>query len=282
MKTKSTRHHFLPKFLINGFTNSEGFVWIYDKEKDEIIPNPRPPKSIFWEKNRNTVKINEEENTSLIEDEFYLKLDNESAKLLRNFQEDKITEELLSSENQANFQFFLINLFWRIPLTNFAAKDIIQRAKISVEGIDAEILRNDEEFHKIKRFGLYNHTIDQIVGNKPSKADYFVKMLEFASDIFVLGDYPILFRSTPKTFADLGYLDYLFAVSSTRIYIYSFVEFGDFTRKTAYNFNAHIIDQSVKHVVSGNQKVLKESVLYYKELKKANLLLPIKEMMFNK
>ncbi|MCU0348901.1 MAG: DUF4238 domain-containing protein [Saprospiraceae bacterium] len=176
MKAKSTRHHYIPKFLIRGFTNSEDVVWVYDKVKDKILHKPVHPKSIFWEENRNTVKVNIEESTSLIEDEFYLKLDNDSSKALKSFQEDEITEELLSIENQGALQFFVINLFWRLPITDFAVKDLILNSKISSEVVDSEVLKNDAEFHKIKRFGLYNHTIDSITKNRPNNTFCFVKM----------------------------------------------------------------------------------------------------------
>jgi hypothetical protein len=105
-------------------------------------------------------------------------------------------------------------------------------------------------------------------------------MLEFATEVFVLGDYPILFKSTPKTFADLGCMDYMLALSSTRIYVNTALELGDFDKKKAYNYNAHIIEQSLKYVTSGNKKILEDSVSYYKELKRNNILYPTKQMMF--
>ena len=35
----STNHHYIPKFYIKGFTNSKGFLHIYDKLKDELYEN---------------------------------------------------------------------------------------------------------------------------------------------------------------------------------------------------------------------------------------------------
>jgi hypothetical protein len=44
---KSSRHHYIPQFLLNAFVNSDDNLYVFDKQKDKILDNPRPPKSIF-------------------------------------------------------------------------------------------------------------------------------------------------------------------------------------------------------------------------------------------
>lgn len=282
MKAKSYRHHYIPEFVIRGFVNSDGNVYIYDKKLDEIKKKPRHPKSIFFEENRNTAFLNERESSSIIEDEFYKKLDNDSSKLIKRLREEDITEELLNDENLGKLQFFIINLFWRIPLTDFATKDLIIRADIKSFGIDPEELRNDPIFQKLQRIGLYEHTINEFTISITPKNDYYVKMAEFDLETFVLGDYPVVFKSTPTKFTDLNYLDFFFPVSSNRLYLSTLDELGSFGRKKGYHMNAIIIEQSTRYVVSGNLKLLQESVKYYREMKKANLLYWLKKELFNK
>lgn len=83
MKGNSNRHHYIPKFLINGFSNSEGTLYIYDKQKDEIKIKPRNPKSLFFEEGRNTVHIKEEQYSSIIEDYMYQNHDDISSKVVK-------------------------------------------------------------------------------------------------------------------------------------------------------------------------------------------------------
>lgn len=282
MKSQSSRHHYIPKFLIKGFTNSKGLLYIYDIAKDEIKGNLRSPKSVFWEENRNSVNINDEESTSLIEDEFFKFLDNQSSVYIKRFQENKIDEILLSDDNLAQFHFFMINLFWRIPFTDFATTDLIKRAKISAKGIDPEILRKDKEFHKMKRIGLYKHTINQFNEYPPPGSNYHVLLSEFENDLFVLGDNPIIFERTPMEFVDLRNLDHMIPVSSTRLYTHTKKGSVKMTREIGFFLNAQTINQSKNYVVSGNCELLQKSVELFRELKKHHLLFNIERKLFKR
>lgn len=282
MRANSFRHHYIPQFLINGFTDKEGFVYIYDKVKDKILDNKRSPKSIFFETNRNTIENSNLESTSLIEDEFYMKLDDDSSKLIQKLQRERITDNLLNIESRGGLQFFLINLFWRLPLTDYTVSDLIYRARINSDGIDIEKLRLDKNLHKIKRTGLFIDTINKLKENKPDIKDSYVKLSEFDRDTFILGDYPILFESTPSKFTDLGYMDYLFALSSRRIYSSTKAQFGAFTYKDALSYNFLIILQSEKYVCSGNLNLLQNTVEYYRKFKKIGLLYIMKERLFSR
>ncbi len=280
MKAESNKHHYIPRFVSRGFVNSSRLLYIYDKEEDMIKDNPRPPGSIFHEENRNTININKTDSSSAIEDIIFKKLDNDTGKILNLLQNKPITKDLLSDENQAIFQFFIINLFWRLPLTDYAVSDLNKRVVINSVGIDPEILRNDEAFQKLKRTGLYQNSIDKMGKENRPKETNFIKLSEFENDLFILGDNPILFRSVPKKFTDLVYMDYLFAISSKRVYSSTLDEIGNLTRHSGYDFNSLIIEQSQKYVVSGNLKLLEDSIKYYKKLKEEKILYSIKELLF--
>ncbi len=79
---------------------------------------------------------------------------------------------------------------------------------------------------------------------------------------FVIGDYPILFESTPRTFDDLGYLSYMMALSSDRIYSVTKNMLGEFTALDTYYYNYMIFHQSKRYVCSGNLELLTKSVQY--------------------
>ena len=160
---KSSRHHYIPQFFLRGFTNSKGLLYIYDKEEDRILQSPRPPKSIFFEKDRNTIRFSELFESSMIEDNLYSIIDTESSEVVKYFREEELAEIDFNTENTAQLQFFLITLFWRIPKTDFTAEDVIDRSEIVSQYLDPEIIRNDPAFRKFQRASLAKHHIEEIV-----------------------------------------------------------------------------------------------------------------------
>ena len=276
----SKRHHYIPKFLIKEFSNEEGLLYIYDIEKDRILEKPRSPKSIFFENERNTITINEKEKSSLIEDVFYKKLDDTSSKYIRELQSSRIVPELLSDDNLAQLKFFIINLFWRLPLTDFATKDLIKRAKINSTGVDPETLRNDKGWNKIQRMGLFKETIEQMGQSQTNRKNYYAKIVGFEDDHFIIGDYPFIFKNYLRKFTDLVDDDYCIALSSKRILSSSAKPLVEFTRLMSLNYNATIIEQSKKYVASNNLNLLQAPVEFYKKLKEKHIHYFIKNEIF--
>jgi len=281
MRAKSSRHHYIPQYVINGFKNHDEQLFVYDKLKDIILPRSRSSKSIFWERHRNTIQFNELENSSIIEDEIFNRMDNSLSQLIMKLQLNKNDDNLLSIENLGQFQFFIINLFWRIPLTDYAFEDLIERLVLPPTAPSEKPILKDEAFRKFQRAGIFRHTISEIQKTEPPRRNFCVNFSEFKEDLFILGDYPILFVSTPRKFVELNYLDYMFPVSSKRIFIHTMDEYENFTKKLAFDFNALIIDQSKKYIVSGNRQLLENSIAYYRKLKDHGLLFGLKEKLFS-
>ncbi|WP_040252070.1 DUF4238 domain-containing protein [Psychroserpens mesophilus] len=277
---ESKRHHYIPKFLIKGFTDENNLLYIYDKKKDKILSKQRSPKSIFFENFRNTIKIDESNSNSIIEDLWFQKLDDELSKNVQKLQTEKLNTDLFNDDNIAQLQFFIINLFWRIPKTDFAAKDLIQRAELRTEGIDSETVRNDKNWNKILRTGLYKETIDQMRNSSTKPKNIYPKIAEFEKDIFVLGDFPFVFRNRLGKFTDLVEDDYFIALTSKRILSSSRKELQSFDFQMFLPYNAAIIEESQNYVVSNNLKILEGSVEYYRKLKKEHLIYFIKNRLF--
>lgn len=65
MEKDSKRHHYIPRFYIKNFCNSNGNVYINDKSDQSNYDNinPKVPKQIFFEWNRNTFEVDGEEST---------------------------------------------------------------------------------------------------------------------------------------------------------------------------------------------------------------------------
>jgi hypothetical protein len=268
--------------LINGFSNKDGNLYIYDKVKDEIKQKARSPKSLFFEEHRNTIEVKDGITSSLLEDFVYQDIDNKASKAIRDLQLGNIQhDDLLKFSNFTILQFFLISLFWRLPYTDFAVDGIFDDAKIVSDGIDPEILRNDETFRKMYRAGLILETFKSMGKDVPSLSSYS-NIFESKEDSFVIGDYPILYERLPHLFSDLADLEFIFAVSSKRVCLSTYKRYEKFTDTEAIIYNALIIDQSKIMICSGNKSLLEKSVYYYKKFTKDGSLIPLRHIIFRK
>lgn len=266
----SSRHHYIPEFLIKGFTDSENKVFIYDILKDEIKPKSKSPKSIFFEWNRNTFTTDKGEEISIIEDLLFKEWDNKAAPIIKKFQETTLPDPtLLSDNNIADFTLFLIQLFWRLPYTDYAADFLIQNAEIDSK--ISEELRKYEPFKMHQRSLLYRETLKTLENLKSKTKGFHAKIFELEKEIFLLGDNPIIFQQEPSTFDDLYDLDSITAISSQRIFTNSLLEIKSFDFKKALDYNYFVISRSKRYVCSGDKKLLEESVKYYKNISRLNI-----------
>jgi len=280
-ENSSRRHHYIPKFLTKGFADQKGMLYIYDKVADKILKNCRAPKSIFYEYERNTIEEKNLEKNSFLEDVFFKRLDDVSAKVIQKFQNNPIENNLFTDENISNLQFFIINLFWRLPLTDYAAKDLVERAVIKVDGKDiSDEIRNHPSFIKLNRANFFKETIEQSEIQKDKPKNYNIQISEFEEDLFLISDNPIIFRNYMRQFTDLVESEFKMAISSKRMICYSLNDIPSFKHKMFLKYNATIIEQSKLYVASNDIRVLKGSIEYYKSLKEKNLLYAAKELLF--
>ncbi len=271
LKKKSSRHHYIPQFLIKGFTDDNELLHIYDKQGDKILSKQRPPKSIFFEMERNTVELKGNLKSSLLEDCLYAEIDNKMSKVIKHYQTEELSKIDFQTEDTAIVLFFLISLFWRIPKTDYTFEDLMKRSIITAKGIDPEFLRNDPTYRKIKRAGLFKHHIDAIrsYGMKGRK---WINIHQNESPIYVIGDFPFLSRVQENEFKKFNDGDMLFAVSSRRLYSSTNKSLKNFAPRNSYGYNAAIIHQSIKYIACGDLQVLEQSVKFYKELKRFGLI----------
>lgn len=279
LESLSFRHHYIPKFLINGFSNSNGLLYLYDKQKDEIFKNPRPAKSIFFENDRNTLHLDDTTKTSIIEDLLYKGIDDRTSKVIKLYQTQEISKIDFNPTDTSTFLFFLISLFWRIPKTDYAANNLMDRAIITTNGIDPEILRNDLAYRKMNRAGLFKHHIAEIK-RSGAKGEKIINIQQAQNEIYLLGDYPILFRKQPYLFSEFNDTDILMAISSNRIYSSTLDKLHSISLKHSLQYNACIIEQSVNYVAGGDLEILKCSILLHKELKASGLIYGLNDMVF--
>lgn len=279
LRKNSSNHHYIPQFLIKGFLNAEERLYVFDKRENKILNKAKVAKGIFYERDRNTVEIKGKQQSSFIEDALYSRIDNQVSQVVKFFQEGNLNEIEFNAENTGQFLFFLITLFWRIPYTDWAASDIINKSEIISDDIDPEMLRNDPTFRKMQRVALFKHTIDEM-RTHGKKGKVIVNIRELASDWHVIGDNPILFQSIPKQFKDLADDNCVIAITSKRLYSRTENPLRLWDKYCALKHNALIIDQSVRYIGCSNLDVLKASVDFYFDLKSNGLLPDVLNQIF--
>jgi Protein of unknown function (DUF4238) len=271
LKVNSSRHHYIPQFLINAFTNRQGLLYIYDKKKDKILKNQRPPKSIFFESGRNTIEVTAEKKSSILEDYLFNDMDNKTSKSIKYFQSEELKKIDFKMEDTSTLLFFLISLFWRIPKTDYAVEDLMRRSIIKSDGIDPEVLRQDPTYQKMCRASLFHHHVTEMK-SFGRKVITWPNIHKYDSPMFVIGDYPFLHRTQPNMFREFGDIDLLFAVSSERLFSMTKVKKDKLSAINSCSYNAAIIHQSVNYVASGDLTILKQSIDFYKNFKQRGLI----------
>jgi hypothetical protein len=120
MKTQKPkkRHHYIPVFYLNGFINSTGTMWVYDKEDKGMFEST--PDGIAYEKHYFTVKTEDGKKDSEIIENYVATLESEFSKVLSKI----LTNKPLSNEDKTNFAWFVASMMTRTP--NF--RNNIQKA----------------------------------------------------------------------------------------------------------------------------------------------------------
>ncbi len=270
-KVNSSRHHYIPQFLIKNFVDNNGMLYVYDKKKDEILSKQRAPKSLFFELNRNTIEISKGQKSSILEDTLYSEIDTRMSKVIKYFQTEDLNSIDFKLEDTSSLTFFLISLFWRIPKTDYASEDVMKRSVIHSENKEDKKLKENLAFKKISRAVLFKHHIDEICqfGKKGTKWN---NIHQNNKTMYVIGDFPFLLRREMNLFREFTEIDLLFALSSTRIYSETNEKLSTFTILNSNFYNAGIIHQSVNYVACADKDVLANSVKFYKKLKDIGLI----------
>ncbi len=111
-KKPSKKHHYLPRYYLQGFTDGEGNFFVYDKQADKILPKTNPGAS-FFENNLNTVTLPSGNSSDFLE-KIYRKIENDSWNSLDSIRNStfKTPIKLL---DKMNLFLFLLFLHWRLP-----------------------------------------------------------------------------------------------------------------------------------------------------------------------
>lgn len=218
----SSRHHYIPRFLINNFSDGDNKLWVFNKETRRITKTKQSSKSIFFEMERNTFRINGEPGDNI--EKIYAVIDDLLSKNL-----EKILSKQEMSGRELTLIILLVSLIkWRIPKVDDKFYDLIKEIPIEDLGIafrpiDKDAPEDKEAMKKIAEMEIVNEMKRLLLPLQPllnkEKLDeihkncFIVNSNEYPA---LLGDCPIIEAPNPG-FETLE--DFIFPLSANDTFI---------------------------------------------------------------
>lgn len=103
------RHHYLPIFYLNGFTNTNGCLYVYDKESKPVFESS--PEGIAYENHYFSFMTPQGDKDSETVENYMSELEGEFAKPLKKI----LNSESLSDDERITFAHFVASMMVRVP-----------------------------------------------------------------------------------------------------------------------------------------------------------------------
>jgi len=140
----SSKHHYIPKFYLENFTNAEGKFYIYLVKEDRFKKNGElfSPKSHFFEEGGNTIFWEDTANDHL--ELAYAELDSRVANIFNQIKYSNDPGYGLSSKDMPLLQFFVAHLFWRNPVNDEFSQFLLKEIGLGSTGMTLKNLKTNE------------------------------------------------------------------------------------------------------------------------------------------
>ncbi|HMR85445.1 MAG TPA: DUF4238 domain-containing protein [Niabella sp.] len=207
MKQLSRKHHYIPEFYLNNFTNEDGKFHIYLPKEKRFKKNGElfTPQTHFFELDGNNLIGADYVDDHL--EKSYSDWDNKAAILFDKIKTSKEKRFGLSEQDMPILQFFIAHLYWRSPMSNEFAKNLLKREGLKATGMiirdsitgkivqDHEfenyILNNDSSYKFIKHWLPYRLIPNLMNNNTPLEIITFNN----GGKPNLISDNPIIFRN---------------------------------------------------------------------------------------
>jgi len=236
----SRRHHYLPVFFIKGYNSPLTKLWVYDKFSDTVLPSQKSPKSIFYEWNKNNIKIEGYE-VDILESNIYRRIDDIFSNHFKIIQSAEIDEvEQLEFINRiilmiaVTFYRTPANEIWTSELTNDIIKNKLPNEKKEIIRRIMNLKISEEDKNKIISSIAVSLSFFA-TENRLLKGKQNYKIVQSPQTSFILSDNPIIYESLPKDFNELS-SSVIFPLTEKRVY------FG--LKNSNYTFDTQIIKQA--------------------------------------
>jgi len=277
VQQSSSKHHYLPRYYIDGFLASDGLMDIYDKERDTIKNARKGSGGVFFEMDRNSTDFGLRKPISLFE-EAYGTIDNLLPAAIRLLRSDTIgISNEIFLELMANINVFMIDLFWRNINTDQLFDDMYNHGQMTITVSGTRVLSDSETddmkqvpgFKQLARLQIFMTAMKEALNQDPNGI-INGNLVEFPSEQICIGDMPFVFPVMAKSHIAVLQLPAIVPISKSKLY------FRNVERKAVYHFsdtcmfNALVIEQSSKLICSANSTILNAAIDYYRFAKEHN------------
>jgi len=290
MDKMSKKHHYLPRYYLKGFTNSDNGFYVYDKQKDNIFPSS--PDGTFFENYLNTITFPDGSKSDFLED-MYTEEENEFWEYL-----DKIRTSTPSVPiphlDKMHLFLFLLSLYWRLPSNIGLVEKLSEKAFIENSEVDYFRLLNKtggkapkEIADMMKQSPAFKKAFRQIAPFIPfyKDKDWGIKILNWRfiytgddRSWYIVGDNPIVIKNENNhDFID-RLKEFIFPVSGKILLVNLNPPLNkDLPPEFGIQFNTAIIERSARFVACQNKDFLEALIKDYKlhiRFDKTNIIIP--------
>lgn len=258
------------------FTNDEGKLWVFDKQKHIVNPKPKSPKSIFFEWNRNATYLGSEKFDWL--ETLYSGLDDSMA--IEFNKVAKLDQQVNSESEQIQLIFKIIHfanfIRWRVPARDEIVYKLYDRYEIGelslqvVNNSTKEIVNNPEFNNFLKNQDVFRKAQASALVWEPWNDFEHIKSVTDNTVLLTGNTIPTLICDNPFIEEAMSQNveklpEFFFPISSNKIayYLENRKETG-LDSKASLLFELAKIESALKYVACRDREILEYFVDCYK------------------
>jgi hypothetical protein len=128
----SLNHHYIPQLYLKGFCRKDGTFDVYDKQDGKFKNKTQTPKTVFFEKGKNTIKLRGQPNDQI--EKLYAGLEGDFAQLFNLIRGGIHPEQLFNPDGIHLLKQYIAIQFWRLPLLDeYADQYLTTRTLTEIE-----------------------------------------------------------------------------------------------------------------------------------------------------
>jgi len=274
----STNHHYIPKLYLNGFTSSNGRIQVYNKLFSKFEPDKHTPRTVFFEKNKNTIRFNGVKTDKI--EQMYGTIESGFGELFNLIRGTLHNDELISEYGLYLIKLYISVQFWRLPLTDNLSEYYIDKVdlkrfgeRITINGVPLgevkeirELLKHDKGFrHYFRCFFLPLLTFDTNVNNDEfdNWKIFDVSVDSGKWDNFLCSDNPLIVENIEQMFKFKTKL--IMPLSKTKLLTYTPNKLKDSGIEPIFSTKLAMLTyaQTIKYVAGANRPFMEEIIDIY-------------------
>jgi hypothetical protein len=283
MSSDSSRHHYIPKFMLKEFTNDNGKLWVYNKKKDLIEPKAKSPKSVFFEWDRNSTFLGKNKYVWL--EELYSGLDDSMVKTYRKI--IQTSEQVQNEREHINLALdiiiFVNFIRWRVPARDKIVFEIYDKHEIgelslkTINKTTGEEIKNEELNQFLKNLDVFRKAQSSAIIWEPWYNFNHVKFVSERVRLLtgnqiptLICDNPFIERSISDNVEEIS--EFFFPLSKDKMaYYLSDSSKVELDSKAAYLIELSKFEVAEKYVACENKEILNVFVSEYQSKRGNNI-----------